>query len=595
MASSVRPLASRAGATPPWWRRRRGVHVPVARVWVLNLALAAATGVLLRGLAGVGVADGAVHVSWWLLAAAFAATEFFVVHIHFRRGAQTFTLAEVPLVIGLVFSTPVEVMTAWALGTGLIMATTTRLPVVRIAFNVVHFAAVGGLACAVYLAVAGDDARLGVVSYSAALAALAASTASVGLIVVAMTLSGERLGRRKLVEMLSMAWFVAATNAALAVAVVTVLRADAWGGLLLLPAAVALFVAYRAYTEERAKHTSLEFLFDASRTLARASDATRGMAGLLAMSVETFRAAAAEICLFGAGEGDPGSRVAVRGAAVDTTQPVGAEVAAELRELIGSEPSRIVTREQAGEALAAHMARHGMERAMLAALPGDRGPLGAMLVADRIGVGDFGRHDLRLFETLARHAASTLGQDRLEQRVRELRELSSELEHKAFHDPLTGLANRLLFMDRIDHSMSRRAGSCAVIYIDLDDFKWVNDNLGHDAGDELLSGVSQRIRDSLRAEDTPARLGGDEFAVLLLDIEEQNARVVADRLLRSLARPLMVGGTERAVHASLGVALAAAGSMTGEQLVKNADVAMYVSKHGGKRGYTVYDGGMEVA
>jgi diguanylate cyclase (GGDEF)-like protein len=593
MPSGVRQLLpGGAGATAPWWRRRRRIHVPVARVWVLNVLLAAGAVALLLVLAGTSAPASGVHVPWLLLAAAFAATELWVVHIHFRRGAQTFTLGEVPLVVGLIFATPAEVVLAWAIGAGLAMAVTTRLPVVRIAFNVAHFALVGGIACLVFRAVTGAEAPLGILWLAATLAVLAASTTSVALIGLAMTLSGERLSRHKLVEMVAMAWFVAVTNASLAVAVATVLHADPWAGLLLLPAAIAVFLAYRAYTEERAKHTSLEFLFDATRTLTRGNDATRGLAGLLAMAVETFRAESAEIALFPAGEDDAGSRVAVRGTGVETTPHVAPEMAAELQELVRDHAARVITRAEAGPALQAHLLRHGMERAMLAALPGDRGPLGAMLVADRVGVGDFGRSDLRLFETLSRQAASALGQDRLARRVRELRELSSELEQKAFHDPLTGLANRLLFMDRIQHAMSRRGGSLALIYIDLDDFKWVNDNLGHDAGDELLVGVSQRIRDSLRAEDTPARLGGDEFAVLLLDIAEQNARVVADRLLRAFERPLQVGGSERVVGASLGVAVAASGSMAAEQLVKNADVAMYVSKHGGKRGYTVYDSGM---
>ncbi len=569
-------------------RRRR--DAPAPRIWGLTLLLAGAASALLVVLARHAEPAVAVRLPWWGLAVAFALTEAFAVHIHFRRGAQTFTLGELPLVLGLIFATPLETVAAWVVGGGLVMILATRLPSVRVAFNVAHFALVGGIASLVFHAIGGSGASMGLTWLAATLAVLAASSTSVTLIFAAMTLTGERIGIRKLLELLAMAWFVAVTNASLGVAVATVLRADMWAGLLLLPAAGALFIAYRAYTEERAKHTSLEFLFAASRTLTKASDSTLGLAGLLAMAVETFRSASAEACLFPTGEQDAGSRVAVHGAgAVETTQSVDSAVVAELRELLGHEGSRIVAPDQVGEALGGHLRRHGIARAMITALPGDRGLLGAMMVADRLGVGDFGRTDLRLLETLGRHAASSLGQDRLERHVDELRELSRELEHQAFHDPLTGLANRLLFMDRVRNALSRREGSVAVIYIDLDDFKWVNDNLGHDAGDELLVGVADRIRSSLREEDTPARLGGDEFAILLLDIEEVNARTVADRVLQSLARPVTVAGDLRAVHASLGVALAPSRSTSAEDILRDADTAMYVSKHGGKSGYTFFD------
>ena len=110
-----------------------------------------------------------------------------------------------------------------------------------------------------------------------------------------------------------------------------------------------------------------------------------------------------------------------------------------------------------------------------------------MLIANRLGVGAaFGRADCRLFETLARQTGTSLGEDRLTNRVAELRVLQASLEHQAFHDQLTGLPNRGLFMDRVSHALSRRGGNAIVLYIDLDDFKTINDTLGHDAGDVLL-------------------------------------------------------------------------------------------------------------
>ena len=225
---------------------------------------------------------------------------------------------------------------------------------------------------------------------------------------------------------------------------------------------------------------------------------------------------------------------------------------------------------------------------MLAGLPGDRGLVGALFVANRLGAEDFDQVDRRLFGTLAAHTGSFLGQDRLERRVDELRETQRALEHQAFHDALTGLANRLLFTDRVRHALSRRQGNAAVLYIDLDDFKPVNDQLGHDAGDRLLQAVAERLHETLRTADTPARLGGDEFAVLLTDIDAAGVEVVATRILEAFAEPVDLGTTSRSIHASMGIAVAQAGDMDGDELLRNADAAMYASKHGGKRGISVY-------
>jgi diguanylate cyclase (GGDEF)-like protein len=209
--------------------------------------------------------------------------------------------------------------------------------------------------------------------------------------------------------------------------------------------------------------------------------------------------------------------------------------------------------------------------------------------------GSFTADELRLFETLARHTGATIEKGQLGRQVGELRQLQRRLEHQAFHDPLTGLANRLLFHDRVAHALARRTGNVAVMYIDLDDFKSVNDTLGHDAGDALLVETAARLNKALRPSDTPARLGGDEFAVLLVDITEENATKVAERILRSLRRPVSIQDRELPVHASLGIALGDSGSLSAEDLLSNADAAMYAAKHGGKRGLTVFEAPAAVA
>ena len=177
--------------------------------------------------------------------------------------------------------------------------------------------------------------------------------------------------------------------------------------------------------------------------------------------------------------------------------------------------------------------------------------------------------------------------------------LEERLEHQALHDPLTGLPNRALFLDRLGHALERseRSGRrSAVLFLDLDNFKYVNDSLGHDAGDELLVEVGRRLPRSLRAGDTAARLGGDEFVVLLEEIEDEaEARTIALRVAEGLDAPLLVARQEVFVTASLGLAIAGPGEDKPEDLLRSADIAMYAAKRGGKNKHVLFDPSMNEA
>ncbi|HEV7203832.1 MAG TPA: EAL domain-containing protein [Jatrophihabitans sp.] len=170
--------------------------------------------------------------------------------------------------------------------------------------------------------------------------------------------------------------------------------------------------------------------------------------------------------------------------------------------------------------------------------------------------------------------------------------LEQQLTHQALHDPLTGLANRRLFADRLDHALERRPGpsrSLVVLYCDLDDFKNVNDSLGHGAGDAVLAEIARRSRDVLRRADTFARLGGDEFAALMEDTDVSTAAEIAERLEHAIAQPIECDGHSLVVRASIGLAAAQPGEMTGDDALRNADIAMYLAKDRGKAGVAVYE------
>jgi diguanylate cyclase (GGDEF)-like protein/PAS domain S-box-containing protein len=177
--------------------------------------------------------------------------------------------------------------------------------------------------------------------------------------------------------------------------------------------------------------------------------------------------------------------------------------------------------------------------------------------------------------------------------ITERKAFLNQLEYHAFYDSLTGLANRALFRDRVNHALSqarRSSNSIAALFMDVDDFKIVNDTHGHAMGDALLTAIAGRLRSCLRTGDTISRLGGDEFAILLEESTDVAPVEVAERIMRALEEPFRIDGHELHVRASIGVAYANGqeGEAATEELLRNADVAMYVAKNQGKGRCEVY-------
>jgi len=175
--------------------------------------------------------------------------------------------------------------------------------------------------------------------------------------------------------------------------------------------------------------------------------------------------------------------------------------------------------------------------------------------------------------------------------LQEREALAAQLQHQAFHDELTDLPNRAMFNDRVRHALARArrgGGGLAVLFVDLDDFKVVNDSMGHGAGDRLLQEVAGRLRGCLREPDTIGRLGGDEFAILVEEVDLATVRVLAERVLATLAAPYPVVGGDVTIHASVGVAFDEHATCDDVQLLRNADIAMSAAKNRGKGTYEVF-------
>ena len=178
--------------------------------------------------------------------------------------------------------------------------------------------------------------------------------------------------------------------------------------------------------------------------------------------------------------------------------------------------------------------------------------------------------------------------------VTALKAAEADLSHLALHDSLTGLPNRRHLLDRMERALVRERRDpsvLAVLYIDVDRFKVVNDNLGHDVGDRLLGVIARRIEDGLRPSDFVARLGGDEFAAVLLELnDEREASMVADRVLAAVAEPVDLGEGEMVATVSIGVAFGDFGRATAVELLRRADLAMYKAKDHGRARVEIYDG-----
>ena len=173
-----------------------------------------------------------------------------------------------------------------------------------------------------------------------------------------------------------------------------------------------------------------------------------------------------------------------------------------------------------------------------------------------------------------------------------------EMWHQANFDTLTGLANRQLFIDRLERSMEqarRNRSKVGLAFLDLDGFKWINNTLGHDVGDELLIEVSQRLKETVRAEDTAARLGGDEFTIIVHDLKDSDKlSSVAEKLVAALNEPFLLRGQPQQISGSVGVTIFPDDGEDVHSLLKNADIAMYKAKQGGKNRYQFYSRSMQV-
>jgi diguanylate cyclase (GGDEF)-like protein len=432
---------------------------------------------------------------------------------------------------------------------------------------------------------------------SALLAMAGAAVLGVLLIAAAIALAEGQVDARAIADVVAMDVVVTVSNAGLGLCGALVAALDVRALPLLAGPTVVVLAAYRAHVSERERHKQMDFLLEANRALASSPEVAQALEGLLSRSLEAFRAELAEIVLFGSDEAPSLRTVLGPGPTAESLQPIEPAVADALAGLIETHGVAVMTLDPPfdDEHLHHYLEARGVTHALMAPMTSEDRVIGTIMVANRFGVmRTFDGEDRRLLETLAANASVALQYDRLEQAVTRLATLQEQLQHQAHHDPLTGLANRKLFTERLRAATGAVDEQVAVLFIDLDEFKAINDRLGHAAGDELLMSVAGRLRRCVRPDDLVARLGGDEFAVIVRDATDVKTVAVgiAQRVMETFAAPVALGAELVEAKLSLGVACGAPGTASAEALVADADVAMYEAKSAGKNCFRIYEPSM---
>ncbi len=566
-----------------------------ARIWLLTAGIATAAAiayvVFVRHL---DAPMTPIDLPWPLLALAVAAAELRAVEVHFRRETHSFSLSEFPAVVGLFFVSPGGYLAAILVGSAIALLVGSRRPVIKVAFNLSNTMLMAMLSMAVVHTFGSLDGLPDLRDWFSAFGATMSATILTAIsISTVITLSGGASQFQKLPEMIRFGGMVAFANTSLALLAVSILWLDpALLWLLALPLAI-VFLAYRAYGSEREKHERLELLYQSSRILQNSPEMDSALIALLGHARTMFRAELAEVVLYPRAAGEEALRTrSWHDGSSETMVPVPGLLMDPLHERVRTAQSPFFHGPSAEEP-------SDLSQAMVSPLRGESELIGSLVIANRLTEGTtFSADDLRLLETLAHQAAAALENGHLEQSLAELSRLKEQLRYQAYHDPLTNLPNRSLFLDTVAERLAAPAAgrSAVVLFLDLDDFKIVNDTLGHAAGDRLLAEVADRLRNVLRAEDVAARLGGDEFGVLLDDGPDlARSMSVATRMIDALRISLQIAGQEIQVGASIGIAVARSRMDTADELLRNADVAMYTAKASGKNRVAVFEPTMHAA
>ena len=576
---------------------REALRAP-RRVWAFNGALALVCGLVwVVALGGLDeAAFGEPVLAWYWLALAFYAAEVLVVHLQFRKQAHTLSLTEIGLTLGLLLGAPSSLLIGQLVGTLVALVVNRRRSQLRqlakFAFNLAELPLCSGIALLVFRSLASPDDSAQHLWVLILVACAVAHVVGMLLVSTVIAIAEERFQAPQLGRTIVTSTLGALATASLGLAVVTLLQVQPLAVLLLVVPVLACVAAFRGYMEQREQREHVEFLYESMRATQGAPEFGLAVGQLLVAARRLLRAEYAEILLLPASE-DEGPLRSVSGAEGELLMhPEERFAPADASAFTGAASigsATLLTRRRAPQAFDAFLRSRSLEDAIVAPLRDEHRTFGLLVVGERLGdVSTFTEADVELLGTFAGHASILLENGRLEHSLAEVTQLKEQLRHQAYHDSLTGLPNRLNLLETVEDELAQGVASTAVLYLDLDRFKTVNDTWGHSAGDELLAEFAHRLAEAIRAQDLAARIGGDEFAVLVREADAEAAVAAARRLLDKIDGTYSLGCGDVACHVSVGIAVGLPGVTTGEDLIRNADIAMYSVKRS-ERAYTLYE------
>jgi diguanylate cyclase (GGDEF)-like protein len=574
---------------------------PGARVTLLTLVLLAfGVVVALAVVPGLAAVRNDHVLRWWVLVPAFALAETLVVHLELRNEAHTFTLVEVPLLLGLCFASPGDLILGRLLGEGLILALKVRQSPHKHAFNQALFLAETTIALTVFGLIDHGRPITSPWAWVAGLAALSAANL-LGTATVSTVIAWHG-GDRNTTQLVLGGAITLATNATLALNAALLLSVS-WPAMILVLATLTVcFLAYRGSVALRQRFERLTALFEFTRLVNDTRDPEAVFEAMLVQTCELLRAEWAEITLFTGPDDEPLRRATHTPGPLPAAWTGAADVPPEVAAAATS-ARRVVRAPRATRdpRLVAILADLGAQDAMLTPLVADGELVGVLTVADRTSdVSTFDDDDAQAFASLADATGVALENGRL---VERLDDEARQRAYDALHDALTGLPNRLHYTQRLTAALDLADGrTIAVLVAGIDRFREINDTLGHTAGDAVLVEVARRFRRAtesagMGAEAFLARLGADVFAVceVLRGDEVRTAEVVGAALQRSLVDPIDVNGLQLQVTASVGIALSPEHGADPVTLMQRADIAMYSAKGAQARVPIVYDSSRDVS
>ena len=556
-------------------------------IWGISGGAAVVAGLLFLAVV-LKLASPAHHLPFLGVAAMFAIAEIAVVPLEVGSRSHTFSLVEVPLVLGLLTLEPKMLVASWLAGGAFTLAVVRRQSIIKFSYNVAGFALQAVVAVLIFHVFSNGRNLLGGATFVGVFAAtLVSSGISVVSVFVAVALTEGAQPRDERASHLMFGLVSTAVTSSTMLLGVVLEQTDPNALWLLAMPIAAGYLAQRAFTNHVREHRRLTLVRQSTELVAELGT-EESVGSLLRQICRTLNTEVAALTylpvdvpdsLALATHGPDDQETPLHLVSKDDYWEAWTQVAP------GRDPRIVCGANDAGR-LGDLIGHSGLRQAMVVPLCGDFNVIGYLTVADRRGEEKpFSLEDLEVLDALERFVSMGLENGHLERSLQEAQLLERQLVHRATHDSLTGLANRTLLADHLSRLLADRGDSeIACLFIDLDDFKTVNDRFGHPTGDQLLVVTAQRLVGCLRDGDIAARFGGDELAVIAHVAPANNraeAAALGQRILAALARPATLGEHSVTTTASAGIVLARPGD-SAEDVLAAADAAMYAAKAAGK-------------